>query len=253
MRCLQGFNIRTLLLAGLCSMGPALACTSSAAADEGSTPAQDTVAGSDNASAGAAQRPLPPLVDGHRPLRGNPPLADGAPLRDIAAVARRPEDAGFTVVPRLPSLTWYPCQQCHEVIPANTQRRQLYVPHNASVTHGGAEFWCHSCHIAEKEEQLQTLIDEPVGFDQAYQLCAQCHYQPRRDWLYGAHGKRVANWQGEREVYSCTHCHDPHNPALRPRAPQAPPPLRRGLAPLHAHAEATATGEAAPDTEESSP
>lgn len=185
-------------------------------------------------SASHAARILPPMVDHHRPIRGNPPLAPEQTPRDIGAVTATPESAGFSVVPRLPELTWYPCQQCHEVIPANTERRLLYVPHHREVFHGAEQFWCHDCHTPEAEERLHTLDGKPADFNSSYQLCAQCHYQPRRDWFYGAHGKRVENWQGERSVYSCTHCHDPHNPAVRPRPAQPPPPLRRGLEPLEA-------------------
>jgi len=194
-------------------------------------------------------RQLPPMADHHRPIRGNPPLPEGAPGRDTAAVTATPEAGGFSVVPRRPSLTWLPCDQCHEVIPANTEKRKLFTPHYSEVAHGAEQFWCHDCHTPDNEERLHTLKGDAVDFDSAYQICGQCHYQPRRDWYYGAHGKRVADWQGERQVYSCTHCHNPHDPAVRPRAPQRPPPVRRGLEPLHhtAH-EAPETADAPQET-----
>ena len=43
------------------------------------------------------------------------------------------------------------------------------------------------------------------------------------------HGKRAGSWQGQRQVYDCIHCHNPHQPALLPREPMAPPPVRAGL------------------------
>ena len=70
--------------------------------------------------------------------------------------------------------------------------------------------------------------------------------------LAAAHGKRADSWQGERTVYGCTHCHDPHNPALAPRAPQPPPPVRIGLDRPEPHREprqpawAGGGGESAP-------
>lgn len=169
-------------------------------------------------------------MDGsHRPLRGNPPLPEDAASRDAAAVTATPESAGFSVAPRQSELTWYPCQKCHKAMPVNLEQRLLKTPHYKAINHGGDQFWCHDCHQPEAKEQLQTLDGDTVDFNSSYQVCAQCHYQPRRDWFYGAHGKRVANWQGERQIYSCTHCHDAHDPAVRPRAAQPPPPVRRGL------------------------
>ena len=76
---------------------------------------------------------------------------------------------------------------------------------------------------------LQTLAGQPVSFDQAYLVCGQCHFNRQKDWFYGGHGKRLHNWQGERVIYNCTFCHDPHDPTLKPRAPGPPPPVRAGL------------------------
>ena len=45
-------------------------------------------------------------------------------------------------------------------------------------------------------------------------LCSQCHVKQARDWAFGAHGKRVGSWQGERQVYNCTVCHYQHHPAI---------------------------------------
>ena len=72
-------------------------------------------------------------------------------------------------------------------------------------------------------------MNEPVDFDDAHLVCAGCHANRHKDWTFGVHGKRVANWEGERTQYNCTHCHDPHKPAIAPRAPQPPPPVRMGL------------------------
>ena len=68
-----------------------------------------------------------------------------------------------------------------------------------------------------------------MDFDEAYLVCGQCHFNRQRDWYLGGHGKRVGNWQGERTLYSCTHCHDPHDPITKPREPSKAPPVRAGL------------------------
>lgn len=174
---------------------------------------------------------LPAPRDGHRVLRANAPDAPvppGAPT----PFAGFPDAPPFSVVPRQGELTWYPCANCHVALPANPEPRQLMAPHQAGLEHGGGRFWCLDCHATEDRNQLAVLTGDAVGFDDAWQVCGQCHYQPQRDWAHGAHGKRVTDWQGERRIYNCTHCHDPHDPSIKPRAPEPPPPVREGLAPM---------------------
>jgi ribosomal protein L37E len=120
-------------------------------------------------------------------------------------------------------------------MPANPVRRKLFSPHPGVLDHGDGRFWCLDCHDADNRNELHTPAGEKVSFNQTDQVCSSCHYQVHRDWTFGAHGKRVANWQGERTVYSCAHCHNPHQPRVRPRSPEGPPPVRAGLAPMPAN------------------
>lgn len=186
------------------------------------------------ADADAASRELPERVDGHRPLRANPQPPTPAPAvpAPFTGYAGAPE---FSVVARGDALNYYPCEDCHGMLPPNPQRRELYSPHPATLDHGAGRIWCLDCHAPENRNALHTLAGQEVSFDEAYLVCGQCHYAPQKDWFFGAHGKRVANWQGERELYNCTHCHDPHAPAVRARAPEAPPPIRHGLDPMPVH------------------
>jgi hypothetical protein len=195
--------------------------------------------------AAPARAVLHERVDGHRPLRGNPPAAEPPPA-EPQMFDGYPDAPAFSVVPRKDHLQFFPCEDCHAVMPPNPQRRLLYSPHPATLEHGSGRIWCLDCHEPEDRNSLHTFAGEKVDFNDAYLVCGQCHYQPQKDWYYGGHGKRAeARWQGERTIYNCTHCHDPHAPALRQRAPEAPPPIRRGLEPMpvHAHHEA---GHAAP-------
>jgi hypothetical protein len=66
---------------------------------------------------------------------------------------------------------------------------------------------------------------EAVGLDQAYRLCAQCHFAQVDAWAGGAHGKRLDGWQGRRVVMSCADCHDPHRPVIPQRVPYPGPRL----------------------------
>jgi hypothetical protein len=195
------------------------------------------VTGSLNAVAeeGASATTGPSLqerVEGHRPLRGNPPPAEAAPA-EPQSFAGYPTAPAFTVQSREGQLNYFPCEDCHGAMPSNPQRRRLYAPHQAALDHGSGRIWCLDCHAAEDRNTLHTFAGDSVDFDDAYLVCGQCHYQPQKDWYFGAHGKRLANWQGERQLYNCTHCHNPHAPAVRPRAPEPPPPLRKGLEAMH--------------------
>jgi uncharacterized CHY-type Zn-finger protein len=167
-----------------------------------------------------------------RSLRDNQPPAPIAPT-EPEVFRGYPGAPAFTVAPRKPHLALFPCTQCHGVLPLNTTPRKLVnAPHQASLQHGRGRFWCLDCHQGNDRDMLHTVGGTKVDFDQSYLVCGQCHSARQRDWYFGGHGKRVAGWKGEREIYACTYCHDPHNPSLQPRAPKPPPPLRAGLEPM---------------------
>jgi hypothetical protein len=115
-------------------------------------------------------------------------------------------------------------------MPPNPQPRKLEAaPHPAALQHGKGRLWCLNCHLIDDRDFLHTVRDQKVDFDESYLVCGQCHFNRQKDWYLGGHGKRVANWQGDRTIYSCTHCHDPHDPVTKPREPSKAPPVRAGL------------------------
>ena len=156
----------------------------------------------------------------------------GAQEADAVAQAAMP-----AVVPRAEPLKFAPCEQCHQFLQTNPEVRTLMAPHVRELAHGDGRIWCLNCHGGENHAGLVTLLGEPASFEDGHQVCGGCHARRYRDWQFGAHGKRAGTWQGERTVYGCTHCHDPHNPALEPRAPEPPPPVRVGLERPEGHAE----------------
>ncbi len=154
------------------------------------------------------------------------PVADGSATRDPAP---------FEVVPRQDSLLFYPCSQCHEFMPGHpllVASTRPPPPHPERLNHGGDRLWCRTCHSLDDTDHLYTLRGQPVSFDEVYRVCGQCHSHRERDWLFGGHGKRLGNWRGERRLYLCTNCHDPHDPTIKPRKARPPPPLRAGLEPI---------------------
>ncbi len=164
-----------------------------------------------------------------RSLRDNVPYEIPAPT-EPKTFAGYPDAPPFTVVPRKDQLTFFPCTACHGAMKPNpTPRKLVAAPHPAALDHGNGRFWCLTCHTLDDRDHLHTLEGQPVDYDDAYLVCGQCHFNRQKDWYFGGHGKRVANWQGERMIYNCTYCHDPHSPSLKPRAPSPPPPVRAGL------------------------
>lgn len=139
------------------------------------------------------------------------------------------------VPPRKHNLDFYPCSQCHQYRKSNTQPRQLAPVHEVGLEHGRGQLWCVDCHDPENSDALHTVRGEQVDIDESWRVCSQCHSSRGRDWYFGAHGKRVYNWQGEAERYDCTHCHNPHRPPFMERTPQPPPPVRAGLQPMPRH------------------
>ena len=124
----------------------------------------------------------------------------------------------------------YPCMDCHEDEETNLEIRELEEEHDElTLEHGGERFWCLTCHQSDNRDYLRSLKNNAIDFDQSYRLCGQCHFQRQKDWFFGAHGKRVGNWMGERKLYLCTECHDPHSPSIKPIKPNPPPKVRKGL------------------------
>jgi hypothetical protein len=163
--------------------------------------------------------------------RGEEPIGDTS--------AGEPRYIPFTVMTRQDKLFFFPCGDCHEFLDPNPEIRELDPDpdHPAILDHGNGEVWCTSCHSQSPYETLHTLLGEPVGYDESHRVCGGCHSHKLRDWRYGAHGKRVANWQGERQLYGCPECHNPHAPAIAPRPPLAPPPVRARLERIDGHSE----------------
>ncbi len=135
----------------------------------------------------------------------------------------------FSVVPRQGELVFFPCSQCHEFMEPDATIRELMSPHEVEFKHGQGRFWCYACHKLDNREQLVAVNGEPVSFDDSHLVCGGCHGLRHKDWAFGAHGKRQTSWTEDRVIYNCTHCHDAHDPVIKPREPMAGPGVRTGL------------------------
>jgi hypothetical protein len=154
--------------------------------------------------------------------------ADSPPNSPFSGFQGYANASAFTVAPRPSPLPNYPCSMCHQFRTPDPTPRPLEVKH-PELDHGKGDIWCTACHSQQQPDLLINEAGQPVAYDDVYLVCGRCHGNKRKDWYFGVHGKRVANWQGERELYNCVRCHNPHQPAIQPRKPQPPPPVRAGL------------------------
>ena len=127
------------------------------------------------------------------------------------------------------SLNQYPCTSCHAGTAVTMAAQRVKDAHqNIRPVHPrrvGAV--CATCHAPENVDQLVLRRGTRVAMDEAYRLCAECHTKQAESWAGGGHGKRLDGWEGRRVVMSCADCHDPHDPAVKPRVPFRAPQIER--------------------------
>ncbi|MBT5953850.1 hypothetical protein HOG98_03935 [bacterium] len=131
------------------------------------------------------------------------------------------------VIERESQIEQYKCSNCH-LDGKNKKIKGQKPPHDHIVLkHGDAgQFTCFDCHNENKRDVLKNNFSKDVSFNQSASLCYQCHSSQFKDWSNGAHGKRIGKWVGERVIYNCTQCHNPHDPGFQKRMPLAVPKMR---------------------------
>lgn len=160
----------------------------------------------------------------HAPLPGGTGEAPPAPsARDFTFEVPPPPFQGDD---EIPADEIYPCSECHEPDDYDAERRELTMAHRAiRLVHDTEHRWCLDCHDAENRDVLRLANGRHVPFEESFRLCGQCHGDKYRDWRAGVHGRRIGQWNGEKQYLLCVHCHDSHQPTFEPLAP-LPPPVR---------------------------
>ncbi len=136
-------------------------------------------------------------------------------------VEERYQGGLFWTETRKDKMERFKCSQCHNNKPVGATDAARLAHGDIALDHGGREkpLSCFTCHNREERDLLVTESGESVDMDHSYQLCGQCHFRQKKDWVGGAHGKRIGYWAGPRVVKSCTSCHDPHAPLFKRRWP----------------------------------
>jgi hypothetical protein len=130
----------------------------------------------------------------------------------------------FFVPTRKNEIKSFPCSNCHSKPLAQLQLEQEAIGKKAhwdiELVHANTEVMnCKTCHKDAVSDQLVMLSGRNVSFDQSYKLCGQCHSTQIKDWIGGAHGKRLGGWKPPRLINTCVNCHNPHKPAFESRWP----------------------------------
>ncbi|MBI5550532.1 MAG: hypothetical protein HY911_03420 [Desulfobacterales bacterium] len=115
----------------------------------------------------------------------------------------------------------FKCSQCHDNSTVTAENAAAVAHGDMVLEHGGAQkpLTCFTCHKEDQRDFFETQKGVVIDMDHVDELCGQCHFRQKRDWIGGAHGKRVGNWAGRRVVANCTACHDPHSPLFKKRWP----------------------------------
>lgn len=133
-------------------------------------------------------------------------------------------DTLFFTPRRTEHLKSFPCSNCHTGSLETLQRSLTEADKDAhwdiEIEHASEKnMACTSCHSPEDVSQLHTITGSTVHLNESHQLCAQCHSTQHKDWLGGAHGKRLGGWVSPRVSNTCVNCHNPHQPAFPKRWP----------------------------------
>lgn len=147
------------------------------------------------------------------------------PVPDTALAA--PGGRTFWAARRTPAIEQHPCTECHTPDREATGDDSHEDIAEAIAHPDRVDGSCDACHAPGDRSLLHGRDGVTYGLDEAYRLCAECHFEQARDWAAGAHGKRIGAWEGRRVVQSCTACHDPHDPAFEARIPEPGPRIPR--------------------------
>ena len=145
------------------------------------------------------------------------------PLTDkTVLVKERYQKGRFWTETRKDKMERFTCSKCHDNKNVTVVRAAEMAHGHIVLDHGGRTkpLSCFTCHNKDERDYLVTEAGEKVDMDHSYRMCGQCHFRQKKDWVGGAHGKRIYYWAGKRVVKNCASCHDPHSPRFEKRWPK---------------------------------
>jgi len=150
--------------------------------------------------------------------------------KDTVLVRTLYQGGRFWTETRKDRIERFKCSQCHNNKPVSIANAAEVAHGDIRLNHGSPDkpLSCYTCHNKEERDFLVTEAGTKIDMDHSYQMCGQCHFRQRKDWVGGAHGKRLSYWAGQRVVTNCASCHNPHSPRFEKRWPVTySPPFKK--------------------------
>ncbi|MBC8439741.1 MAG: hypothetical protein H8D87_08650 [Deltaproteobacteria bacterium] len=143
-------------------------------------------------------------------------------LKQIVQVNVKDQGGTFFTQARKSEIKRFRCSACHNNKPVPIDNAARISHADIQVVHGDQEtpLACNTCHSNAERDFLVAGEGTKIDLDHVYDMCGQCHFRQKKDWIGGAHGKRVTYWAGERVVKNCTSCHNPHSPRFEKQWPK---------------------------------
>ncbi len=127
----------------------------------------------------------------------------------------------FSIPNRKDEIKSFKCTECHSKTLKKMHSAGLKKAHwNIKLNHANQEVMnCVTCHNGDNMDNLKSLTTHTIDFNKSYKLCSQCHQKEYKDWIGGAHGKRIESWAPPRVSMTCVNCHNPHSPSFDTKWP----------------------------------
>ena len=141
---------------------------------------------------------------------------------NVVLVRTNYQGGAFWTEARKDKMERFKCRQCHNDQRVTVKNAAEQAHGDVVLNHGSREkpLSCYTCHNKDDRDYLSSENEEKLDMDHSYELCGQCHFRQKKDWVGGAHGKRITFWAGKRIVKNCASCHDPHSPLFEKRWPK---------------------------------
>ena len=99
----------------------------------------------------------------------------------------------FRTETRKDKMARFQCSQCHDNKEVFRTQAAEMAHGDIILDHGGEQkpLNCFTCHKKDERDFLVTEKGSKVDMDHSYQMCGQCHFRQKKDWVGGAHGKRI--------------------------------------------------------------
>lgn len=173
-------------------------------------------------ASGEADSVMSRIKQAQKKLDPDKQVTTAIPIPENIIRVKEPYQGGtFYTLPRKNEISRFKCSSCHGDKKVTITNAAAMSHDDIKVNHGPKDgpFSCNTCHSKEDRDLLISSDEKKIDFDHVYNMCGQCHFRQKKDWVGGAHGKREKYWAGKRVVYNCTSCHNPHSPKFKKQWP----------------------------------